>query len=75
MKTASDMTTSGATSAWYRQPVLWLGIVVFVASMAGCVWIIVVSARHADMPLDTTHTILGVPAGARSSNHAPVSGP
>jgi hypothetical protein len=58
---------------WYRQPVLWLGVAVFVASMAGCVWIIVVSARHADTPLDTSHTetVFGVPASAHGSRTRP----
>jgi len=53
---------------WYRQPVLWLGVVVFVASMAGCVWLIVASSRHADIPVDTSHTVFGVPIGGRSSS-------
>ena len=40
-------------SAWYRQPVLWLGALLFAASLAGCVWMIVLGARHADAPIDT----------------------
>lgn len=55
---------------WYRQPIVWLGIAVFIASMAGCVWIIVASARSADIPLETSHTVFGVPASARSSHAA-----
>lgn len=54
-------------SAWYRQPIAWLGIFVFVASMAGCVWLIVVGNRYADIPLDTSHTVFGVPVSAHSS--------
>ena len=38
---------------WYRQPVLWLGLVLFAASLAGCVWMIVLGARHADTPVPT----------------------
>lgn len=57
-------------SSWYRQPVLWLGAIVFVASLAGCVWMIVLGARHADIPLDAPHTVFGVPVGSRSS-HGP----
>jgi cobalamin synthase len=53
--------------AWYRQPVLWLGAAVFAASLAGCVWIIVAGARHADTPLDTSHAVFGVPTAARSA--------
>ncbi len=39
--------------AWYRQPVLWLGLAIFAASLAGCVWMIVLGARHADTALPT----------------------
>lgn len=55
---------------WYHQPVLWLGIAVFVVSMLGCVWIIVASTRSADVPLQTAHVVFGVPASARSSHPA-----
>ncbi len=37
--------------AWYRQPVLWLGIGIFLASMAGCILMIVVGAASVDPPL------------------------
>ncbi|HET7065379.1 MAG TPA: hypothetical protein VFI49_13995 [Rudaea sp.] len=33
---------------WYRQPVVWLGIALGAASLAGCVLMIVLAARHAD---------------------------
>lgn len=55
---------------WYQQPIVWLGIVVFIASMAGCVWIIVAGTRSADIPLETSHTVFGVPATAHSSRAA-----
>ncbi|MDE2308718.1 MAG: hypothetical protein KGJ97_10580 [Xanthomonadaceae bacterium] len=70
MPAASKIAADGA-SAWYRQPVLWLGIVVFVLSLAGCVWIIVVSTRHAAAPLDTSRVVFGVPVTARSSHPPP----
>ena len=60
-----------AESRWYRQPILWLGIAVFVASMAGCVWIIMASARSTDIPLETSRTVFGVPASAHSSHEPP----
>lgn len=49
--------------AWYRQPIAWLGVLVFVASIAGCIWIIAVGQRHADVPVATpAHgTVFGVP--------------
>ena len=62
-----------ATPAWFRQPVLWLGVAVFLASMAGCVWLIVVGASHHDTPLKTTHTVFGVPTEAASTAPAPAS--
>lgn len=40
-------------TAWHRQPVLWLGALVFGASLGGCVLMIVLGARHADDPLPT----------------------
>lgn len=49
--------------AWYRLPVVWLGVLVFAASIAGCVWIIVASVQYRDEPLSLdTHSVLGVPA-------------
>ena len=57
-------------SAWYRQPVLWLGVFIFVGSLAGCVWMIVLGASHADTPLDTSHTVFGVPVGAQQRRAA-----
>jgi len=56
-----------AASAWYRQPVLWLGMAVFIGSLAGCVWMVVLGVRHADTPLPTSHKIFDVPV---SSQHA-----
>lgn len=66
-----------STSTWYRQPVLWLGIAVFLASLAGCVWMIVLGARHADTPLDTPHTVFGVPVAPHSAArpHGPPPAP
>ena len=48
--------------AWYGQPILWLGAVVLGASLAGCIGMIVLGARHADEPLPTNgEKILKVP--------------
>lgn len=67
MARAEEMPPAAA-GAWYRQPLLWIGALIFVASLAGCVWMIVLSARHADAPVPTHQTgALGVPAGAHSS--------
>ncbi|HZX71381.1 MAG TPA: hypothetical protein VFE77_11235 [Rhodanobacter sp.] len=69
--TTSNDTITEAASAWYQQPVLWLGLAVFVASLAGCVWLIVVSIHHADTPLNTSQAVFGVPASAHSAPRAP----
>jgi hypothetical protein len=73
MRTPGDIAVRATASAWYRQPVLWLGIAVFVASLAGCVWLIVLGTRHADIPLETTHQVFGVPVSARSSAAVPAA--
>jgi hypothetical protein len=44
---------TGSAGHWYRQPVAWLGLAIFLASLAGCVWMIVLGARHADTPIAT----------------------
>lgn len=33
---------------WYRVPVLWLGIALFVASIAGCIGMIVLASQYPD---------------------------
>ena len=66
----TESSRTGIGARWYQQPILWLGIAVFIASMAGCVWIIVAGARSADIPLETSHTVFGVPASAHSSHAA-----
>lgn len=40
------------SEAWHRQSIVWLAAGVLAASLAGCVWLIVVAERHADPPLD-----------------------
>ncbi len=53
--------TERARADWYRLPVVWLGALVFAASLAGCVWMIVLGASHADEPLTTSGTIMKMP--------------
>jgi len=65
-----------ARTAWYRQPVAWLGVALFVASLAGCVWIIVVAAHHPDTPVENAgNGLFGVPSAARSSHGPPAPAP
>ncbi len=39
---------------WYQQPVAWLGLLLFLASIAGCVWLLVAASGYDDqsLPLD-----------------------
>lgn len=47
---------------WFQQPVVWLGGFIFLASLAGCVWMIVLGGQHADESLLTnTPQIMKMP--------------
>ena len=48
-----DVMRSRDAGAWFRQPVVWLGAAILVASIAGCIVTIVLAARHADTPVET----------------------
>ena len=39
--------------AWSRQPVVWLGATILVASIAACIITIVLAVRYADAPVET----------------------
>lgn len=68
---------SAQADAWYRQPVLWLGAVIFAASLAGCIWTIVLGSRHADLPLDMAdhpHTLLDMPMHGNGKAGRPEAG-
>ncbi len=59
-------------AAWYRQPVLWLGALLFAATIAGCIAMIVLGARYDDEALPTTgSTVLKMPAGRASPPGTP----
>ncbi len=63
MQPHADRAPRPRPRTWYRQPVVWLGVLVFVASIAGCVWIIAAGMRHADPPVETSRAnVFGVPA-------------
>lgn len=47
------MNEAQARGNWYRHPLLWLGSFILLASLAGCVWLIVMATRYPDPPLDT----------------------
>jgi len=74
MATPATSNSRATPSAWYQQPIVWLGVAIFLASLAGCVWMIVLGARHADEPVDAPHAVFGVPSSSHSS-HKPPSTP
>lgn len=54
---------AGHGSPWYRQPIAWLGIGVFLAILGGCIWTVTISARYTDVDAyGNAPKILGVPA-------------
>jgi len=60
---------------WYRLSIVWLGIAVFVASLGGCIAVIVLASRYADEPLPVAEErLLKVPA-VRNSEAAPQAAP
>lgn len=55
-------TSAHAPLAWYRVPVVWLGILIFAVSIVGCVWVIAVSTQYRDEPVAApAHAVLGMP--------------
>jgi len=46
-----DVSAVRGDAKWFRQPVLWLGAAIFLASLAGCIATIVLAWRHADVPI------------------------
>lgn len=55
-------------AAWYRQPVVWLGGIVLVASFAACLWLIVISQDDGAARLITGSGIFGVPTQTGSAS-------
>jgi len=49
---------------WYRLPLLWLCAVIFFASIAGCITMVVLASRYPDEPLPVNgERLLKMPAG------------
>lgn len=51
MRHADSAAPPLAPSCWYHQPVAWLGVAIFLASLAGCIWLIIASLRYDDEAL------------------------
>lgn len=60
--TVADAVAQARRGAWH-QPVVWLALAIFVASMLGCIGMIVLAGRLADpaMPAPTGPTIMKMP--------------
>ena len=58
-------------SAWARQPVVWVGALILLASILGCVVTIVLAMRHGDVPVAVGGTVLNVPLKHPSSPDTP----
>lgn len=43
--------TTTANERWYKLPILWLGAAILLASIAGCVLMVVLGSRYLDEPL------------------------
>ncbi|HEX7338968.1 MAG TPA: hypothetical protein VF271_03440 [Rhodanobacteraceae bacterium] len=66
---ASKVATRG--EAWYHQPIAWLGILVFLSLLAGCVVTVIIATRYTDHPQHgNARTLLGVPLPATSGSAA-----
>lgn len=56
-------TAATGTLRWYRVPVLWLGIVLLTASVAGCIGMILVAMQYPDEPVAVgSERLLKMPA-------------
>jgi hypothetical protein len=49
--TRNDATPRDKSGAWYAQVIVWLGAAVFAASIAGCIWLILIAHDYADPEL------------------------
>jgi hypothetical protein len=63
--------TPPADLRWYQLPLAWLGIVIFAASLAGCVCIIVLAARYPDDSLPASNEQLFKMPATRAAEDKP----
>jgi hypothetical protein len=56
---------------WYQQPILWLGFAILLASIAGCISMVVLGAQFADEPVPVQgERLLKMPA-AHTTDSSP----
>ena len=62
--------------AWFRQPVVWLGGLIFLVSLGACVATIVLALHHADVPVEAgSGKVMGVPLRDPVAAPPPAPGP
>lgn len=55
--------TAARDERWYKLPLLWLGAAILLASIAGCVLMVVLGSRYPDEPLPSVgEHLLKMPA-------------
>ena len=60
-----------ARRRWYSQPVVWLGAAILLASLAGCIGLIMAASRYPDEPVQLSgDELLRVPL-AREPQRSP----
>lgn len=56
---------------WFRQPILWLGALIFAVSLLGCIVTIVLAWRHADVPSEMAGgSVTSAPSGYGTDERA-----
>ena len=62
---------STARERWYGLPVVWLGAAILLASIAGCIYLIISASRYPDEPVRLSgNELLHVPV-AREPQRSP----
>ena len=70
-----DLEMTTVRQRWYRLPVLWLGAAVLLASIAGCISMIVLASRYPDEPVAFAgDELLKVPQAREPASHDDDSG-
>ncbi|QHS10832.1 hypothetical protein [Sinimarinibacterium sp. NLF-5-8] len=63
-----------AQGQWYRQPTVWLGLLLLLASIAGCAWLIVAAQQYPDPELELSGgKLLKMPIDSAPAQSTPPS--
>jgi len=65
-----EVDTTRDPSAWLQQPVVWLGALILLLSIAACVATIALAWRHADAPVEAGARVMGVPVRDAAATQA-----